>query len=93
MNSKAPAQQPNNAKLGPKELMNMVKKTTFDETEAQQMIEVLLNKQAGTSSGGGDWVDTGNKGQNEVWAVQKAPTLQDLSQSMLADQTASKTIG
>ena len=54
-------------KMGARELINIVKKTPFEESEAQQMIELLLNKQAGAPSSGGDWVDTGNKGQaNEV---------------------------
>ena len=54
-------------KLTSRELLQAVKKTWLDESEAQQLIEVLLNKQAGGGAGDGGsgtrgWVDAG-KGQ------------------------------
>lgn len=57
----APSAAPGSAKASPRELITAVKKTAFDDAEAQQLIDILLNKQAGGSTSNGDWVDTGSK--------------------------------
>ncbi len=50
-----------------------MKKTWLDETEAQQLIDALLNKQAGgTGASSSGWVESGAKGQaGELKALQK----------------------
>ena len=60
-------------KMSPKDLIAVVKKTPFDDSEAQRLIDVLLNKQSGGGSVSNDWVDTGKGGQqNEVKKLQTA---------------------
>ena len=63
-------------KLSPRDLLQAVKKTWLDETEAQQLIDALLNKQAGGTGGASansGWVESGTaKGQaGELRALQK----------------------
>ncbi len=72
-----------------RQLLQAVKKTWLDESEAQQLIDVLLNKQAGGDGGGGGggagsgggsvgeggrgWVDAGGKGQGGEVRLHEGP--------------------
>ena len=49
------------------DLIRVVQRTFFDDAEAQELIDVLLNKQAGGGSRTGEWQDTAKGGQgNDV---------------------------
>ncbi len=67
-----PQSQPGPSRLTPGELIAAVKKTPLDDSEAQRLIDVILNKQGGGGGDGGDWVDT-SKGShtNEVKNLQR----------------------
>lgn len=60
--------------MSPTELISFVKKTPLDDSEAQQLIDILLNKQAGSSTQNGDWVEPGKASSTggEVKQLQKA---------------------
>ena len=61
-NSPAPASASN-----AHDLIRVVQRTFFDDAEAQELIDVLLNKQAGGGSRTGEWQDTSKGGQgNDV---------------------------
>lgn len=55
------------------EIISTVKKTPFEDAEAQTLIDILLNKQAGGGGvpNGNGWVQPGNSG-NEVKQLQRA---------------------
>eukprot|EP00094_Tigriopus_californicus_P012985 TCALIF_12555-PB protein Name:"Similar to KTN1 Kinectin (Gallus gallus)" AED:0.24 eAED:0.24 QI:0/0.4/0.5/0.56/0.8/0.87/16/94/1061 len=61
-------------KLQPRELISVVKKTALDDGEVQQLIDILLNKQAGSSAGSPatEWIEPTAKGaQNETKNLQR----------------------
>jgi len=57
--AKKSGKKQNTAKHESKELLAIVEKTVLNDLEAQQIIDVILNKQGGTGSDGGDWVEKG----------------------------------
>jgi len=63
-------QSQNAAKFQAKDLLTVVEKTVLNDFEAQQIIDVLLNKQSGNfSTGADDWVEQGKP--SETTKLQK----------------------
>lgn len=67
---KSAKKQGNSAKHESKELLAIVEKTVLNDLEAQQIIDVILNKQGGSGGDGGDWVEKGKL--SETSKLQKA---------------------
>merc|ERR1712110_1186092 len=54
------------APTSPKELLSIVKKTAFNDTEAQKLIDVLLTKQSGDSLNTSDeWIEKGKPTESQ----------------------------
>lgn len=83
-------------KLQPRELISVVKKTALDDGQVQQLIDILLNKQAGSSSAGApstEWIEPPSaKGgaQNETKTLQRA--LQDKETALEEERVKVKSI-
>lgn len=74
----AKKQQSKAGNHGSKDLLSIVEKTVMNDFEAQQLIDVLLNKQSGSFTGGdNEWVEQGkmsetSKLQKQIGELEKA---------------------
>ena len=64
------------APSSPKELLSIVKKTPFNDTEAQKLIDVLLTKQSGDSLNTSDeWIEKGKPTETQKLKQELSETL------------------
>lgn len=67
------------AALNPKELLAFVKKTAFNDTEAQKLIDVLLTKQSGDALNTSDeWIEKGKPSESQKLKQELSETLHSL---------------
>lgn len=64
------------APTSPKELLSIVKKTAFNDTEAQKLIDVLLTKQSGDSLNASDeWIEKGKPTETQKLKQELSETI------------------
>lgn len=75
-------------KISMEDLIQMVMKTPLDDLEIQNVIDLLLTKQTGSSSSGShyhDWIDASGENKNETKILQRQLAEKD---ALLSDEMA-----
>merc|ERR1711971_377087 len=72
------------APTSPKELLSIVKKTAFNDTEAQKLIDVLLSKQSGDSLNASDeWIEKGKPAETQKLKQELSETIHYLEEEKM----------